>query len=80
MSDTERKNSAFWEKHPYLEVYTYFVGYGTLYLGPVFLIGGLIDYGWTTEALIPLLGFAIMVVFFPLFLFVLICLFRGILS
>lgn len=37
-----------------------------LYLGPIMLIGGLIEHGWTTDALIPLLALLIFAVFFPL--------------
>lgn len=80
MSDTERKNSAFWKKHPYLEVYTYFVGYSMLYLGPICLIGGIIEHGWSTDALTPLIALTCMAIGFPILVFCLLCLLRGILS
>ena len=37
-----------------------------LYLGPIMLIGGLIEYGWTTDALTPILALLIIVVLLPL--------------
>ena len=70
----------FLNRHEYLQMYLMFIGYGILYLGPVCLIGGLIEHGWTSDALIPLVALLFAVTGFPLLLFALVCLFRGLIS
>ena len=51
-----------------------------LYLGPICLIGGIIEHGWSTDALTPLIALTCMAIGFPILVFCLLCILRGILS
>ena len=73
MKHSEKSSlQAFLDRHEYLNMYVTFNYYTLLSLGPIMLIGGLIDSGWTTDALIPFGALLIMsLVGLPLILLIL---------
>lgn len=46
----------FWERHPILNVYVNFWTRMTMCLLPILVIGGLIEHGFTFDALVPTMG------------------------
>jgi len=72
MTNREPLGDTFWQRHPYLEAYLTISSVGTIVLGPIMLIGGIIEHGLTADAFIPFLALLLMAaLILPLILLIL---------